>query len=298
MATYVTSDAHGHLRALDLALNLAQPGPHDTVYVLGDMVDRGPDPVGVMRLVSNLEGARALLGNHESMMLSSMLGPRAHGDEPWFADTDPFVWETNGGFTTLKGMEHLSAAERVGLLEWLRGLPLSYVAEVDDMLPSAGPGARRTFLLSHAGIDAAGLSCSLSRMGWALPEGTGAAGVPARALRDAVGEQSPDDLLWIRGEFWWEPTGLVGAEGAGPVVVSGHTPSILLGGYARRMRGTGSDDGMHGCVVEVGACQDTGGVADKVDIDCAAAAGWPSGRVGVMRLEDRRVWFADVERGE
>ena len=40
MATFVTSDAHGHLRALDRALELAAPGPDDTVYVLGDMVDR------------------------------------------------------------------------------------------------------------------------------------------------------------------------------------------------------------------------------------------------------------------
>ena len=46
MATYVTSDAHGHVRALDRALELAAPGSEDTVFVLGDMVDRGPDPVG------------------------------------------------------------------------------------------------------------------------------------------------------------------------------------------------------------------------------------------------------------
>ena len=51
MATYVTSDAHGHVRALDRALELAGPGSGDVVYVLGDMVDRGPDPVGVLRLV-------------------------------------------------------------------------------------------------------------------------------------------------------------------------------------------------------------------------------------------------------
>lgn len=64
MATYVTSDAHGHVRALDRALELAGPGSGDVVYVLGDMVDRGPDPVGVLRLVRSLPNARVLMGNH------------------------------------------------------------------------------------------------------------------------------------------------------------------------------------------------------------------------------------------
>ncbi len=51
-------------------------------------------------------------------------------------------------------------------------------------------------------------------------------------------------------------------------------------------------------MVEVGCSRDTGGVADRVCIDCSAAAGHPSGRVGIMRLEDRRVWLADIEEGE
>ena len=46
METYVTSDAHGHLRALDRVLERVQPGAQDTLYVLGDMVDRGPRPGG------------------------------------------------------------------------------------------------------------------------------------------------------------------------------------------------------------------------------------------------------------
>ena len=54
LATYVTSDAHGHARALDRALELAQPGSNDAVFVLGDMVDRGPDPLGVVRIVRSL----------------------------------------------------------------------------------------------------------------------------------------------------------------------------------------------------------------------------------------------------
>lgn len=68
--------------------------------------------------------------------------------------------------------------------------------------------------------------------------------------------------------------------------------------YASLMCGSGVDEDLRGVMVEVGCSRDTGGVADRVCIDCSAAAGHPSGRVGIMRLEDRRVWLADIEEGE
>ena len=38
MAIYVTSDAHGHVRALDEALSKISLTSDDTLYVLGDMI--------------------------------------------------------------------------------------------------------------------------------------------------------------------------------------------------------------------------------------------------------------------
>ena len=64
------------------------------------------------------------------------------------------------------------------------------------------------------------------------------------------------------------------------------------------MCGTGVDGDLRGVMVEVGPTADTGGVADRICIDCSAAKGHPYGRVGIMRLEDRRVWLADIEEGE
>lgn len=64
------------------------------------------------------------------------------------------------------------------------------------------------------------------------------------------------------------------------------------------MGGTGAHEGMYGCMVEVGATASTFGEADRICVDCAAATGYPSGRVGVMRLEDRCVWYAEVREGE
>lgn len=289
MATYVTSDAHGHLRALDQALELAQPGTDDTLFVLGDMVDRGPDPLGVLNLVRGLDNARVLMGNHERMLLDTI----AHGDA-----ADELTWHMNGGFVTSEQLDALPAEKFRELMDWIAGLPLFAVVETDDLRASAQPGERRVHLLSHAGVDALALRGYLATAGYAGSEADGYAGVPSDVWSAAMAAQDPEDLLWIRDRFWGEPTGLVSADGRGPVVVAGHTPSVLIGRYAGGMASRCVDEEGHALLVEVGACQDTGGVPDRIDIDCSAAAGAPQGRVGIMRLEDRHVWLADINEGE
>ena len=287
MATYVTSDAHGHLRAFSRALELAHPGSHDTLYVIGDMIDRGPAPVGVIKYVRQLPNVHVLMGNHERMMLDTL----AKDD---FLTT--LTWEMNGGGRTSAGLDKLPRHEFVEIVDWIESLPLFDIVTVDDLRPSACPGAKRTYVLCHAGIDALALRGYLATAGWTGAEGY--EGVPEQLLRDAMAAQDPEDLLWIREGFWGVPTGLVGADGRGPIIIAGHTPSILLGQFALLMSGTGADPEGRGCMVEVGCTADTGGVADRIDIDCSAAAGWPAGRVGVMRLEDHRVWYADIADGE
>ena len=287
MATYVTSDAHGHLRAFSRALELAHPGLQDTLYVIGDMIDRGPAPVGVMQFVRRLPNVHVLLGNHERMMLDAL-----GGDDPM----DTFMWEINGGGMTSRGLDRLPREEFVDIVDWVSGLALYDIVTVDDLTPSAKPGAKRTYILVHAGIDALALRGYLATAGFSGDDGY--ADVPEELLRAAMDEQDPEDLVWVREKFWGAPTGLVGADGRGPIVIAGHTPSVLLGSYATLMSGTGADGDGNGCMVDVGCTADTGGMPDRIDIDCSAAAGYPQGRVGVMRLEDRRVWYAGINEDE
>ncbi len=276
MAIYVTSDAHGHLRALDRALEQAAPGAEDVVYVLGDMIDRGPDPVGVLELVRSLPNGHVLMGNHEQMMLDVIASGSAR---------DELIWEQNGGYSTAAGLDALEREHYIELMDWIAALPLWDVVEAGG----------RNYLLAHAGINAQRLRARLIELG--VGEDS-LADAPVDALRAAMARQSERDLLWIREDFWSWPTGLVAQDGHGPVVVAGHTPSAILGRYAYDMCGTGCNEDGRGKVTEVGPTFDTGGVADRIDIDCSAAAGYPVGRVGVMRLDDRRVWYANVEDGE
>lgn len=293
MATYVTSDAHGHLRALDRTLELAAPGSADTVYILGDMVDRGPEPVGVLRLARSLPSARVLMGNHERMMLDALMS-----DDVLVAGD----WQINGGWITSEQLDALPREELVDLVGWVESLPLFDVVEVEDAFSRGrargGEGATRAYLLCHAGIDALSARGYLATAGVPVDEPGALARLSAEQLRQMMRAQDADDLLWIRGNFWDGPTGLVDGEGRGAVVVSGHTPSIYLARYARMMGGPVLDSGGHARIVEVGACRDTGGMADRIDIDASAAAGYPNGQVAVMRLEDHRVWYAPVVEGE
>ena len=45
MATYVIADIHGEYEKLIRLLNLINLQPSDTLYVLGDILDRGPNPI-------------------------------------------------------------------------------------------------------------------------------------------------------------------------------------------------------------------------------------------------------------
>jgi hypothetical protein len=67
--TLVIGDVHGCLAELDALLRAADHAPRrDRLVFLGDLLDRGPDPVGVLRRARELR-AECVLGNHEERHL-------------------------------------------------------------------------------------------------------------------------------------------------------------------------------------------------------------------------------------
>ena len=215
MAIYVTSDAHGHVRALDEALSKISLTSDDTLYVLGDMIDRGPDPVGVIKLVRSLPNAHVLKGNHEQIMLDAIIG-----QDPLDAET----WDINGGWTTREQLNDMEFEAYEELVRWMAALPLYAVGETEE----------RPYLLVHAGIERKAARAFLLEHGVDCADGVGAVGADRELLQQMLAVQSSDDLLWIRHGYWDVPTGLLSAEGKGPVVVSGHTPTGRSCAWAAR----------------------------------------------------------------
>ncbi|MCU1684461.1 MAG: serine/threonine protein phosphatase [Amycolatopsis sp.] len=142
-STYVVGDVHGHRDGLAEALRAKGllddfdnwAGTSDELWFLGDFVDRGPDGIGVIDLVMQLQeqaseaggAVHTLLGNHEILLLGmyhfgetevpSDFGPRS------FARS----WEINGGL--LSDQDGLTDAH----VEWLTSRPLVAIA-ADNLL--------------------------------------------------------------------------------------------------------------------------------------------------------------------
>lgn len=130
VSRFVLSDVHGHLADLRAVLRSAGlVGPDDRwsggsaeLWVLGDLLDRGPDGVGVIDLLRGLQRqapgqVQVLLGNHEVLALGAHAWPRGrfHGS-----------WSVNGG--RVADQERLDEDR----LAWLRSLPA--MARVGDFL--------------------------------------------------------------------------------------------------------------------------------------------------------------------
>lgn len=268
MATYVFSDVHGHFGTLDRLLERVSPTSEDRIYMLGDMIDRGPDPIAVVQCCRSLPNTTVLMGNHEDLMFSFYLDP---SDPSGQAN-----WLINGGETTLKGLHALPQDERVDLARWLFTLPLYAQVEVGD----------RRYLLVHAGVNP-----------WRFPKVLPTAW-DEEAVDALMAEQYRDDIMWIRDDFWGQPTGLVNDRGEGVIVIAGHTPTKYLDYMADLPgRSSSNDEGL--CqMVKVGACVATGGVADRWNIDCGCAGGYGFGQLLMLRLDDEEEFYEPVREGE
>jgi bis(5'-nucleosyl)-tetraphosphatase (symmetrical) len=103
MALYLIGDVQGCDEALARLLTHIDFSPsRDTLYLLGDLVNRGPDNVGVLRRLMALgSSAQCILGNHDLHLLAVSQGVRAAHRQDTIADI-------------------LNAPDRTVLLDWLR----------------------------------------------------------------------------------------------------------------------------------------------------------------------------------
>ncbi len=129
MALYAIGDVQGCREALEDLLDLIRFDPaHDRLWFAGDLVARGPDSLGVLRLVKSLGGAaETVLGNHDLHLLAAHYGKA----KPKARDlTQPIF----------------NAPDRDELMAWIRLRPLCLEDNaLDCMLTHAGipPGWSR-----------------------------------------------------------------------------------------------------------------------------------------------------------
>lgn len=125
---YVLSDIHGNERRFNSILRQINLQPEDTLYVLGDVIDRHPGGIRILRRIMAMPNARMLLGNHEYMMLRALGHPCDTNIDDGRA-TDH--WYRNGGGVTHRHFKFLRKTLRQEIVDYLLALPLCFDLEVN-----------------------------------------------------------------------------------------------------------------------------------------------------------------------
>ncbi len=128
MATYVTSDIHGELKYFEKLLKMVDFKDADTLYVLGDNIDRGPKPMETVQKIMHMKNAHCLLGNHEAMALDALeyLDSEYEKEDVEKFDEDlqkkTRRWLKNGSDVTIRAFRALDRERKDEIIDFWRGL--------------------------------------------------------------------------------------------------------------------------------------------------------------------------------
>ena len=132
--TFVIGDIHGCAATLRrLVEDTLRPLPSDRIYLLGDLIDRGPNSKGVLDFIFELRESglfiESIRGNHEEMFLQTC-------DDSSYLES----WSVNGGRATMASFQadgpgDISRRYR----DFLRSFPLYILLE--------------EFVIVHAGLN-------------------------------------------------------------------------------------------------------------------------------------------------
>jgi len=151
---FAISDIHGHLETFKALLKLILLKKKDTLFLIGDYIDRGPNSKAVIDLILQMiaEGydIRPMAGNHEHFLLQSLSDPGVLA-----------LWcvERNGGRDTLAsyGIQHYKTTDSpysaplvVCEPGWWDKIPKAHL-EFLLALPEVIVTSKEVFV--HAGLD-------------------------------------------------------------------------------------------------------------------------------------------------
>lgn len=159
---YVTSDIHGRLDRLKKLIEKINLSKEDTLYIIGDLVDRGDQPIETIEYVMDHPNIEVLMGNHDEMMLYSL----KYKDEVQIER-----WSRNGCHPTIEGFNKRNEEEKEKILNYIESLP--YYKILDNK-----------YLLIHAGFEAERLFENMKD----------------KSLEESIEEQK-DRVVWVRELF-------------------------------------------------------------------------------------------------
>lgn len=198
--TYIMADIHGMYELYLAMLEKIRFCPEDTLYVLGDVIDRGRDGIRILQDFMSRDNITLLLGNHEDMMLQVVTLEEMSGPE---FERSMYHWSRNGGeITAGVFFQCLNYKEQARIIAYLESCPL--------FLPAVEVNGKR-YCLVHACPDMEGLS-------------DGIAGGMVTA--DSLTQLKPETARELKNTVLWKRLQGTEALGRCGTVLFGHTPTI------------------------------------------------------------------------
>lgn len=190
---YAVSDLHGCYDKYQKLLETLNLGENDTLFVLGDVIDRGPNGFQIMLDIASRPNVVCLMGNHEAMAIDALpaIWDSLEGNSRFLNLRDRgnvSLWFRNGGKISAQDFLWLDKPQRDTVWEHLLSLPLYWEVAAGN----------RKFVLVHGGLGHFS---------------------PSRSLEN----YSRDEIVWCRPE----PDTVYFPDRC---VVLGHTPTQLLYG--------------------------------------------------------------------
>lgn len=146
---YLLSDLHGCYQQWEKMLSLISLQESDDLYILGDILDRGAEPIKLLLDIMMRGNVFSLLGNHEYLFLQCV------SKLPFEADINSFMlyyeeqdflnlaaWMQDGGRITFEQYLALPTDDKEAVLDYLSELPLCEELALDG----------RNYLLTHSGL--------------------------------------------------------------------------------------------------------------------------------------------------
>ena len=104
--TYVISDIHGQFDALMEMLEQIEFSEEDELYILGDVIDRGPKSIECIQWIMSKDNVLTLLGNHEVILY------------------DTYIHDAKAVYPSLDEIrEKLSQEQQEDIMRWIMDMP-------------------------------------------------------------------------------------------------------------------------------------------------------------------------------
>ena len=126
--TYVISDINGNYQKFKELMDNVLINDSDTLYILGDTVDFGDEPMELIEDISMRSNVYAVAGARDYLAARMLYGfdkmLKGGGTPDASYISEMTEWVANGGQTTLDGFRALDADAREGVLDYLTEMTL------------------------------------------------------------------------------------------------------------------------------------------------------------------------------